>query len=367
MDFMTSGTMRNMPAYLNDQRKRQEVYKAEQQQIKAEEIKRQERQRQRELGYALYELEDKSPKGLQRWAMRYEVTPEELEKLAPLVSYFKIQREKGSGIDKQGNKVDFLYDPDNPDDKQILSTTGMYEPPTQQGLLHDGSTALFEKPFGSGDYVRSTVDGGGPLRTKPSLEEQLRLKAAGAPSITNQITDDSLTALGKEQGKTILTEREDAMGAVSSLENIQEARKLLDGGMITGTGAEFLTSFGNFLSSRLGIDFAEDPVANTQTYAATMGKQVGQIIKQFGSGTGLSDADREYAEKIVGGKVTLTEKALRKLIDINERAFTNVVKNYNIKADQIMSKPGADNLLYDLRIDAPEAKPKKKFEIISVD
>ena len=127
-----------------------------------------------------------------------------------------------------------------------------------------------------------------------------------------------------------------------------------------------MTNFGNFLSSRLGIKFDNDPVANTQAYAATMGNQVGQIIKQFGSGTGLSDADREYAEKIVGGKVTLNEQALRKLLDINERAYKNVIEEYNSRANQVMGKPGASSLPYDLRVDIPVRK-KPRFKIMKVE
>jgi len=84
-----------------------------------------------------------------------------------------------------------------------------------------------------------------------------------------------------------------------------------------------------------------------------MGKQVGTIIKQFGSGTGLSDADREYAEKIVGGKITLTEEAIRKIISINKRAYQNVIRNYNKRAKQVMEKPEAKELPYNLLVEEP--------------
>jgi ribosomal protein S17E len=160
-----------------------------------------------------------------------------------------------------------------------------------------------------------------------------------------------LEKLAKAQADKLVSDRTDVIGAKNGLENLKQARMLLDEGIISGTGAEWLTGFGNFLSSRLGFKQFDDPIANTQAFAATMGTQVGQIIKQFGSGTGLSDADREYAEKIVGGKITMNEKAIRRLMNINEKAFKNVIQGYNEKAEQVMSKPGADTLLYDLRID----------------
>jgi hypothetical protein len=53
------------------------------------------------------------------------------------------------------------------------------------------------------------------------------------------------------------------------------------------------------------------------------------LIKQFGAGTGLSNADREYAEKMAGGQITLTESALRKIIDINDRAANRVIDLHN--------------------------------------
>lgn len=200
--------------------------------------------------------------------------------------------------------------------------------------------------------------------TRSFTDWKLGLKKAGATNVqvVNKVGQESMVKLGEEMSKDLVAERKDVMGAVASLNNIKEAERLVSSGIITGTGAEYLVNLGNFLSSRMGISYAKDPVANTQAYAATMGNQVGQIIKQFGSGTGLSDADREYAEKIVGGKITLTEEAIKKLLAINKKAFTNVIKNYNKRADQAMKKPGAESLPYDLRIeydfgpDKPEAK-----------
>lgn len=189
---------------------------------------------------------------------------------------------------------------------------------------------------------------------------------AGASSVNVEVGEKSMTELGKEMSKDLVAERKDVQGAVASLENMKAAEDLLNSGMITGAGAEFLTNAGNLLASRLGFKAAEDPVANTQAFAATMGNQVGQIIKQFGSGTGLSDADREYAEKIVGGKITLNEKAIRRLLAINKKAYSNVIKRFNKKAEQAMKKPGSEQLPYDLRIDYKPEETKSRFKIIQV-
>jgi hypothetical protein len=60
-----------------------------------------------------------------------------------------------------------------------------------------------------------------------------------------------------------------------------------------------------------------------------MGANVGRIIKQFGAGTGLSDADRDYAAQMAGGKINLTEAALRKILDINDKAANRVIDLHN--------------------------------------
>ena len=143
--------------------------------------------------------------------------------------------------------------------------------------------------------------------------------------------------LGKEMAKLVVSQQKDAEGARVGLLSLQESRQILNdaAGITTGTGAKFLTALNSFLTQRLGFDAGADETANTQAFAATMGTQVGQIIKQFGSGTGLSDADREYAERIVGGDITLNEAAIRRLIDINERAFRNVIRFHNKRARSV--------------------------------
>jgi hypothetical protein len=136
------------------------------------------------------------------------------------------------------------------------------------------------------------------------------------------------TGLGSAQAKKVIEDKAIAEDAKSIISTVQEGRRLLSSGVITGFGADYLTSFGAALN-QVGINFAEDKVANTQAFTANMAANVGRIIKQFGAGTGLSNADREYAEKMAGGKVTLDRKAIERILDINERAARNVIALHN--------------------------------------
>ena len=107
---------------------------------------------------------------------------------------------------------------------------------------------------------------------------------------------------------------------------------------------------------RLGIHLADDARANTRAYAALMAGEVGRMIQLFGAGTGLSDADREFARQMAGGEITMTEQALRRILDINERAARNLIEAYNRQAQQIERAPGyADNPIvpFPLTIDMP--------------
>lgn len=234
--------------------------------------------------------------------------------------------------------------------EQLAQSYSMSEKVMEQVAIEQAKTHGTKNPS---EASLAEAAARGDANAQKALDLLREQKKAGATNVnvTNKVGQESMVKLGEEMSKDLVGERKDVMGAVASLNNIKEAEKLVKSGIITGTGAEYLVNMGNFLSSRLGVNLAKDPVANTQAYAATMGNQVGQIIKQFGSGTGLSDADREYAEKIVGGKITLNEGAIKRLMEINRKAFTNVVKNYNKRAEQAMKKPGAESLPYDLRIE----------------
>ena len=92
----------------------------------------------------------------------------------------------------------------------------------------------------------------------------------------------------------------------------------------------------------------------------TLGQRIATTVKDAASsvGTGLSDADREYAEKIAGGKVSLTKDSIKKLLDINRRISIFHVTDYNRRAEQAMKKEGGDQLPYDLRVNMPQRKKR---------
>jgi hypothetical protein len=161
--------------------------------------------------------------------------------------------------------------------------------------------------------------------------------------------------LGKGQAKRVLEDKDKAEDARDMLSTVTIGRDILKSGVITGAGADFFVGFNQALKTA-GIDAGyADASANSQAYSANMAQNVGKLIKLFGAGTGLSDADRAYAEKMAGGKIALDRKALEKILDITERASRNVIKRHNKNVKGIKT-----NIPLEVELDdeAPAAAPK---------
>jgi hypothetical protein len=88
------------------------------------------------------------------------------------------------------------------------------------------------------------------------------------------------------------------------------------------------------LAKALGLPGAEE----TQAYFAGIGGQVAQIIKSFGAGTGLSDADRKFAERMAGGSEELTTDAIKRIVRLNDEASKFVLKKYNTRRSELSRK-----------------------------
>jgi len=160
-------------------------------------------------------------------------------------------------------------------------------------------------------------------------------------SIVNNIggePDPFLKKLGEKEAERFVKTREAAELARTAMQGIDESITLLNSneGIISGTAGEFRLNASKALA-QAGI-IESDSIANTEAFFANQGNQVAQVITAFGAGTGLSDADREFAKQIAGGEISLSENSLRKILDIRKRALTNLIGTYNTRAQQISEK-----------------------------
>jgi hypothetical protein len=125
--------------------------------------------------------------------------------------------------------------------------------------------------------------------------------------------------------------------ALSSVPNIKYMEKMLnvvgdDGKVITGKLANqelFLKS----LAQDIGMGEFPD-VASTEAYLGTSGRLVGSVIRLFGAGTGLSDADREFAKKIAAGDITMDKEALKRLISLAKSGINNQINLFNNRIER---------------------------------
>ena len=165
--------------------------------------------------------------------------------------------------------------------------------------------------------------------------------------------------LGKGQAKRIIDSQVAAQDAASIIDTVRTGRDIMKSGMITGAGADFLVKFNQGLKTA-GIDagFA-DAAANSQAFAANMAGNVGRLIKQFGAGTGLSDADREFATAMAGGKISVDAKAINRILDINERAARNTITRHNKDVKGIKT-----NIPLEVEM-PPEVKPAPAKNVVT--
>lgn len=188
----------------------------------------------------------------------------------------------------------------------------------------------------------------------PVPGSQARPVFSSQPAVNVDIkTGDSFwKEFGKGQADFIVKQADTAQQAADAVNIIHSMRRNLDGGMFTGLKGGVMLQAGRALAS-IGFKASSDPVANTQAYAAEAGQLVGQIIKQFGSGTGLSDADRQYAERIAAGDISLDESALRKLLDIHEKADRIIIRRFNKRIGDLKKRAGKEGLPLDMSIEEP--------------
>ena len=209
---------------------------------------------------------------------------------------------------------------------QAGASAGELKPSTQT-VNRGGATELVQvMPFtGATSTIGTYADVPLPADVVAQKKDIARAGATVLPAQEKAFE----TELGKEQAGSIIKNRTAAQDAASIIDTVKTGRDIMKSGMITGAGADFLVNLNQGLKT-VGIDAGyADAAANSQAFTANMAGNVGKLIKQFGAGTGLSDADREFAKDMAGGRISLDAKAINRILDINERAARNVIARHN--------------------------------------
>ena len=119
-----------------------------------------------------------------------------------------------------------------------------------------------------------------------------------------------------------------ANNAVTSVESIDTSLENIDN-MYTGYGATFRMDVAR--AARVaGVDISDvDQIENTEEYASLAGARVAEYIKNLGSGTGLSDADRDFAKEVVAGRIEMSPETMRRLLTTIRKQNVRTINQYN--------------------------------------
>jgi len=152
-----------------------------------------------------------------------------------------------------------------------------------------------------------------------------------------------------------------AQDARDMIELIDRQTGRLEGGMPTGLAANVELNLRRF-GELIGLPY--DPaVTNAETFISEAGKIVADQIKDFGSGTGLSDADREYAKLIAAADITTQQEALLALLKIRRSAMVETVQNFNKVRTATAKRVGEQNMTSFPSINMPEEPEEAEAEL----
>ena len=145
--------------------------------------------------------------------------------------------------------------------------------------------------------------------------------------------------LAKVGAKNFAEAHENARLAADALGSVNRTLPTIDN-MFTGAGAELKLNISRY-SRAFGLDVVDpSTIADTEAYIAESGRRVAQYITNLGAGTGLSDADREYAEKVVAGNITVDRVALKRLLGVIKDNAQRTIKNYRDTRSNLEKKLG---------------------------
>jgi len=258
-----------------------------------------------------------------------------------------------------------------PGRKALLKNAGIdYDPEVHDEMSNDGILKLIEgsdaelKSFITPDNkeVMLEVNKQGRVRDPNTdtfvraSELQLR-RAPNRQQVENvaNYTNEKLAEAGVKRYDDLATAANDA---TKMMNNITEVMPNLDE-MVTGKLANaemFIRSSKQAIAAAVGLDPSDPKLENTQQFIALAAPRVATIIKDFGAGTGLSDADREFAQLAAGGDITMTATALRNILKILKDDANRTLTLFDDITEDIRNDQGADPLIF-YRIPALKTRP----------
>lgn len=193
-----------------------------------------------------------------------------------------------------------------------------------------------------------------PAQTSAFNKELFRQKSAVAPKTSIQLGQNAgEEAAMKGSVEGVVTRGNAIRDNLSAFNTASEAKKLLSQGIITGTGADFRTKFGNALvSAGLGDPSLKDTVARTQQFLGNTQELTTRLVKRLGSGNGITDKDVQFINGITGRDISQQPETLKYLLDLQQRAIRADATRHN---DEVGSMQGiSDAAKANLKVPVPD-------------
>ncbi len=168
--------------------------------------------------------------------------------------------------------------------------------------------------------------------TQPAPSVQKVIDVSG--KLIERLNDESITDL--------VNFRDKARVAKDTLMLLDRQLARIEGGMPTGIAANISVGLKK-VGQLMGMPY--DPaLVSAEEYMMEVATLVKQEIKAFGSGTGLSDKDRDFTQVMVGGDITKQAQALENILKKFRDAAIGTLSTYNGLVEQTSKSVGAENM-----------------------
>ena len=193
--------------------------------------------------------------------------------------------------------------------------------------LDESNNAVFAR-FRKGQVGGDVVPGFRPTPKDTS--------PAGGTSLTVKTGEDFYGSLAKTEAGRFSGMADAAEKAPQMIERSERVIALLKATPYTGTAAEWKLAIGKGAKAA-GFDYAGDDISNTELLGRELAAGTLDMIKAsgLGSGTGFSNADRDFLERVAGGKISQDAKTLRRLAELNRRSAVVSMQRYNSRASKL--------------------------------
>lgn len=160
--------------------------------------------------------------------------------------------------------------------------------------------------------------------------------------------------LGTQVSKNLVESADTARAAANQVAALQPAKDMLKAGIFSGTGADWRLGAARFLKT--AHIYNDERVENTDAFISQMGRQTLGLVKQLGSSNSITNADRDFAERVAGGRITMDGDAINRLVNLNEHAARAVVEQHNARIKPVLDDPNVPEAFKaSLRVDLSDA------------